>query len=386
MTEEEKIEALVAKIDPRTPDEISFELIQRKASLYSASQIVPKEYQGKSGMPNCVVAMEMSSRLNLPVLQVMQNLYLIHGRPSWKAEFVIARINQSGTLKGKLHFKGDSKSCAAWGIDAHDGERLEGETVTWEMVQKFGWDKRDGSMWQKMPGQMFKYRAAAFFARVYCPEALLGLPVEGEMEDVYDASPNSSGVYEVNDNDTAGEMGGPGPVSGSTEGESLVEEPSPSPNVDLLSKPAQFTGDLQKPKKEDDSKPAWMTMDEEEFKTFHAAMEDHEAFYHKLDTGMKRAFSNRVKKFIIPQQHPANPAPSPPQNPSAGGEGSDAVPIGPKQEDEITAIVNKNPFLAPKMESHLKKAYRTDDERSLSEREANELIAWMKAEAGVDVE
>ena len=34
-----------------------------------------------------------------------------------------------------------------------------------------------------MPELMLAYRAAAFFARVYCPEILMGVQVEGEVED-----------------------------------------------------------------------------------------------------------------------------------------------------------------------------------------------------------
>ena len=48
------------------------------------------------------------------------------------------------------------------------------------MVKAEGWGKK----WQTMPEQMYKYRAAAFFARTNCPEALLGLSVEGEAEDI----------------------------------------------------------------------------------------------------------------------------------------------------------------------------------------------------------
>jgi len=40
-----------------------------------------------------------------------------------------------------------------------------------------------GSKWLTMPQQMLAYRAAAFFARVYCPSELMGFRVEGEVED-----------------------------------------------------------------------------------------------------------------------------------------------------------------------------------------------------------
>ena len=38
-----------------------------------------------------------------------------------------------------------------------------------------------------MPEQMLAYRAASFFARVYCPEALMGAQTVEEVEDVSSA-------------------------------------------------------------------------------------------------------------------------------------------------------------------------------------------------------
>ena len=35
-----------------------------------------------------------------------------------------------------------------------------------------------------MPEQMLAYRAASFFARVYIPNSLMGVYVEGEAEDI----------------------------------------------------------------------------------------------------------------------------------------------------------------------------------------------------------
>ena len=58
------------------------------------------------------------------------------------------------------------------------------------MAKAEGWyskpDKygNETSKWQTMPEQMLAYRAASFFARVYIPNALMGVSVEGESEDI----------------------------------------------------------------------------------------------------------------------------------------------------------------------------------------------------------
>lgn len=62
-----------------------------------------------------------------------------------------------------------------------DGDVLEGTTVTMAMAKAEGWTSN--SKWRNMPEQMLAYRAASFFARVHCPETLMGVQVEGEVED-----------------------------------------------------------------------------------------------------------------------------------------------------------------------------------------------------------
>ena len=41
----------------------SFEFAQRQAKSLADSQLVPKQYQGQDGLPNCLVALEMSKRM-----------------------------------------------------------------------------------------------------------------------------------------------------------------------------------------------------------------------------------------------------------------------------------------------------------------------------------
>lgn len=41
-----------------------------------------------------------------------------------------------------------------------------------------------GNKWKTMPEQMLQYRAFAFFARVYCPDKLMGLHDEFEQSDI----------------------------------------------------------------------------------------------------------------------------------------------------------------------------------------------------------
>lgn len=217
----------------------AFELSQRIAKMLSSSTLVPEQYRatiqkkaGKdeygnqqwreepnpNGLSNCVIALNMSNRMGADPLMVMQNLYLVNGRPSWSSQFIMAGINSSGrfsALRFDLKELGEKEveytetvwenrkpkkitktvkindfSCVAWAIERETGERLESSKITIEMAVKEGWYTKEGSKWQTMSEQMLRYRAASFFGRVYAPELLMGLrSAEEEQDRIIDVTP-----------------------------------------------------------------------------------------------------------------------------------------------------------------------------------------------------
>jgi hypothetical protein len=162
-----------------------FEFAQRAATALSKSTIVPKDYQ--NNISNCIVALNLAARTKQDPFMVMQNLDIIHGRPSWNAKFIIAVINSCGkydSLRFKIEGTGDQMSCVAYATDIRNGEVLESEKITIAMAKQEGWYTRSGSKWPTMPKQMLQYRAASFFARLYCPEILLGMQSSDESADI----------------------------------------------------------------------------------------------------------------------------------------------------------------------------------------------------------
>jgi hypothetical protein len=177
-----------------------FELAQRAAKLLASSTLVPKEYQGN--LPNCVVALNMAQRTGADPLMIMQNLVVVHGRPTWSAQFLIAAFNQSSKFSSlRYEWQGtegkDDWGCRAWAVEKSTGETIRGSWVTVGMSKKEGWFNRNGSKWQTMPQQMLMYRAASWFVRAYAPELAMGLQTAEEIRDVYDAAPAADGTFEV---------------------------------------------------------------------------------------------------------------------------------------------------------------------------------------------
>ena len=182
---DKKTETLSIRQESAIADEVgfgsggSFALLQRAAALLAASTLVPEEY--RANLPNCAVALNMAARIGADPLMVMQNLHVIHGRPGWSSQFLIASFNQSGRFTAlRYEWDGergsDTRACRAWATEKVTGERLEGSWVTMTMVKAEGWyDRKDKhgnpvSKWRTMPEQMFMYRSAAFFIRAYAPE------------------------------------------------------------------------------------------------------------------------------------------------------------------------------------------------------------------------
>ena len=158
----------------------SFESAQRIAQSLAESTIVPVMYRGKAGLGNCIIALEIANRMGMSPFQVMQNLNVIHGRPSWSSQFVIGLIKTCGQFEGFTWERGEGWSeCHAFMNDGA-GTAVAGPRITLDMAKREGWTKN--SKWQSMPGVMLDYRAATAFGRLYIPDLLLGLRSVEESE------------------------------------------------------------------------------------------------------------------------------------------------------------------------------------------------------------
>lgn len=267
-----------------------FDQIQRVARALSASTLVPVQYRafaevkeyGKvvghnpngAGLPNCIVALNMAQRMGADPLMVMQNLYVIEGRPSWSSQFIIASINSCGRFsplrfdlsepgkeeevtyqatvwKNKQKVEETRKvkvrhqTCRAWVIEKETGDRLDGPLVSIQMAIDEGWLTKNGSKWLTMPEVMLRYRAASLLGRLYAPELLMGLQtveevndfieprdtdIQGEtvpvnLDDLRDKEPEPPAVVDTEDEPTAD----PAPEGVNTETGEIVEPDEKAP-------------------------------------------------------------------------------------------------------------------------------------------------------------
>lgn len=274
-----------------------FDLLQRQAKMVASSSLVPEQFSffDKNGklkdlvgqnyaLANAVIALELSQRIAASPLMVAQNIVVIYGRPSWSSQFVIAAINACGRFS-PLRFKvseperekefsytytegyGQNKqtkvgkvsianrTCMAWAYDKKTGEVLEGPEVSIEMAVKEGWYTKSGSKWVTMPDLMLRYRAAAFFGRLYAPDLLMGMRSVDEAidigRDVIDVEPEPSGkIVDLNEEikaTKAGKNEKPTQVAPPAEQAKVQSQPSQQEEPPPPEEPPDVVAPKQKP-------------------------------------------------------------------------------------------------------------------------------------------
>jgi hypothetical protein len=211
-------------------DPNQFAVVQRMSNLFASSALVPDTYQvakvGKEqAVANCVIALDIATRIGASPLMVMQNLVIIYGRPSWSSKFLISTVNTCGrfeplkfrfTEKGKMgkfnyieyekkwvnnpNGKGYYKTeaitkefdgtkimdieCVAYTTTKGGNDVLESSPISLRMAVDEGWYTKNGSKWRTMPKQMLMYRAASFWTSAYAPELSMGMRTVEETQDI----------------------------------------------------------------------------------------------------------------------------------------------------------------------------------------------------------
>lgn len=177
----------------------------KSAQFLAKTDFVPQQFKKPE---NCLIALDIANRTGMSPLAVMQNLYVVQGKPSWSGQMCIALINGCGKFS-QLEFIEDGSvedetyGCIAVAERKDNHKLYYSDKITLQMAKDEGWYTKNGSKWKTMPIQMARYRAGAFFARAHCPELLIGLPLSDEIADVYgnnEASPVTVTKITLEDN------------------------------------------------------------------------------------------------------------------------------------------------------------------------------------------
>lgn len=146
------------------------------AVTFSKSEMVPEQFRNKPA--NTFVALEIAARAGLSPFGVLQNIYVIAGKPAFETKLAVALLNCSGKIRGPVIYahegKGTDRRCTATVIDADTGREIS-HTLHWKTVEDEGWITKSKSKWTTDPLLMLKYRTIMQLIRTTYPEVLLGM-------------------------------------------------------------------------------------------------------------------------------------------------------------------------------------------------------------------
>jgi len=188
-------------------DPSQFEVMQRVSKMFASSELVPEMYRispkntADKAMANCMIAIDVAQRIGASPLMVMQNMYIVYGKPAWSSKFLIATINTCGRFNplqfkfenlgkvgkiGGVDYPIDNIECIAFTTARNSKDILESSPISISMAIHEGWYVKNGSKWKTLTRQMLMYRAASFWTSVYAPELSMGMKTEYEVMDIED--------------------------------------------------------------------------------------------------------------------------------------------------------------------------------------------------------
>lgn len=162
------------------------------AELMAQSAVtVPKHLAGKPA--DCMAIVMQAMQWGMNPYAVAQKTHLVNGVLGYEAQLVNAVISSSSAIQGRFHYEygGDWEKIAGkkdgrdeLGLYIRVGAVLRGEAeITWgEPIYLADITTRNSPLWKTAPKQQIAYLAVKYWARLYCPEVILGVYSPDEVE------------------------------------------------------------------------------------------------------------------------------------------------------------------------------------------------------------
>ena len=143
------------------------------AKAFADSKMVPEHF--KKSVGDCYIAVNLANRYGMDPWTLMQEMYIIQGKPMMSGKLAIAILNNSlaDPLRPEYEGDGDERSVTITG-------RPEGEEKPLSVSLKVKDAKTQNEQWRKNPDQMLMYAGARMWGRRYTPDIILGIVFDDE--------------------------------------------------------------------------------------------------------------------------------------------------------------------------------------------------------------
>lgn len=159
--------------------------------LLAASNFVPPHLRGKPG--DCLAVVMQATRWGMDPFAVANKTYFVNDRMAYEAQLVNAVLNSRAPLEGRLRVEwdgdGQQLTCKVTG-------KIKGDPVEHSVWQEIALlTTRNSPLWKTSPRQQLAYYTTRMWARLYCPEVLLGVYTDEEAKDMGPLREQSDGSY-----------------------------------------------------------------------------------------------------------------------------------------------------------------------------------------------
>jgi hypothetical protein len=156
----------------------TFEGIQKLAEVMAKMGTMPQHLAGKPA--DCFRVVVQAAKWHMDPFAVAECTSLVHGRMCYEGKLVAAVLQSMGAIEGRLTYditgKGQQASIIVTGTPrGGKPQALRGSVQEWKTDHK-------GSPWEKQPETMLVYRGTRQWARMYTPEAILGVYTPDEFD------------------------------------------------------------------------------------------------------------------------------------------------------------------------------------------------------------
>lgn len=167
--------------------------LQQFAEVMAQSvQTLPKHLAGKPA--DCMAVAMQAAQWGMNPFAVAQKTHLVNGTLGYEAQLVNAVVTSSRAVQGRFKYEYDGDWDAYMlhpdkqheaGLFIRVGAIIRGETeITWgEPVYLAPITTRNSPLWKTAPKQQIAYLAVKYWARLYCPEVILGVYSPDEFDE-----------------------------------------------------------------------------------------------------------------------------------------------------------------------------------------------------------
>lgn len=163
-----------------------FDLMARVAQQIAMAGLIPDHLRGRGDradeqtIGNCFLVVNQAVRWGMDPCSVMPETYAVGGKLAYQGKLVAALINTRANIKeGRLQHSyagaGDDRTIT---ISATFCDETEPRTITLSVRQA----KTGNTIWTRDPDQKLFYSGAIKWARRHCPELMLGVLTDDDLE------------------------------------------------------------------------------------------------------------------------------------------------------------------------------------------------------------